>query len=62
MYRVYRVTPGGRALLGEVTTAAGSTSYRYLHRGITGTETYTYEVVGVGNFGREGPAASATAR
>jgi M6 family metalloprotease-like protein len=61
-YRVYRVTEGGRALLGEVPTTAGGTSYRYLHRGTAGAEAYTYEVVGVGNLDREGPAASATAR
>jgi len=61
-YRVYRVTEAGRALLGEVPTTASGASYRYLHRGIAGAETYAYEVVGVGNLDREGPAASATAR
>jgi M6 family metalloprotease-like protein len=61
-YRVYRVSGGGRTLLGEVTKAAGDTAYRYLHRGIAGTEKYTYEVVGVGTLDREGSAATVTAR
>jgi len=61
-YRIYRVAGGGRTLLGEVLKAAGETAYRYLHRGIAGTETYTYEVVGVGALDREGLAATVTAR
>lgn len=61
-YRVYRVTPGGRALVGEVARTAGAASFRYLHRGVSPTEAYVYEVVGVGSLDREGPAASVTAR
>jgi hypothetical protein len=61
-YRVYQVTAVGRVLLGEVARTASATSFRYLHRGVSGTETYTYEVVGVGNLDREGAAASATVR
>ena len=61
-YRIYRVTGGGRALVGEVTKASATTSYRYLHRGISGTEIYAYEVVGVGDLDREGLAATVTAR
>jgi M6 family metalloprotease-like protein len=61
-YRIYRVTGGGRTLLGEVPKAAGDTAYRYLHRGIAGTEKYTYDVVGVGALDREGLAATVTAR
>jgi hypothetical protein len=60
-YRVYRVTGGGRTLVAEVPKAAGIT-YRYLHRGISRTETYTYEVVAVGSLDREGLAATATAK
>ena len=61
-YRIYRVTGAGRALVAEVPKAASNTIYRYLHRGIVGTATYAYEVVGVGDLNREGIAASATAR
>jgi M6 family metalloprotease-like protein len=61
-YRIYRVTGGGRTLVGEVLKAAGETAYRYLHRGIAGTEKYAYEVVGVGALDREGLAATVTAR
>ncbi len=61
-YRVYRVTGEGRVLLGEVSLATSGTTYRYFHRGIDPAETYTYEVAGVGNLDREGPAATATAR
>jgi len=56
------VTGGGRTLLGEVPKAAGGTAYRYLHRGVAGTEKYTYDVVGVGALDREGLAATVTAR
>jgi hypothetical protein len=61
-FRIYRVTTGGRALVAEVAKAASGATYRYLHRGINAAETYAYEVVGVGDLDREGPAASATAR
>jgi hypothetical protein len=61
-YRIYRVTIGGRTLVGEVAKTASATPFRYLHRGISTTETYDYEVVGVLSLDREGPAASATAR
>jgi hypothetical protein len=61
-FRIYQVAPGGRVLVAEVAKAASGTTYRYLHRGINGAETYAYEVVGVGDLDREGPAASATAR
>jgi hypothetical protein len=61
-FRVYRVTGAGRALLAEVPRASGNTTYRYLHRGINNQETYTYEVVGVGDLDRESAAATATVR
>jgi M6 family metalloprotease-like protein len=61
-YRIYRVTAGGRALIAEMAKVSTTTAYRYLHRGISRTETYTYDVVGVGDLDREGLAASATAR
>jgi M6 family metalloprotease-like protein len=61
-YRIYRVTATGRVLAGEVVKAAADTSYRFLHRRVSGAETYTYEVVGVGALGREGMAATVTAR
>jgi M6 family metalloprotease-like protein len=61
-YRIYRVTAGGRALVAEVAKASTNTPYRYLHRRISSTEVYAYEVVGVGSLDREGLAATATAR
>lgn len=61
-FRVYRVTGLGRALLAEVPRTSAITAYRYLHRGINGQETYTYEVVGVGSLDRESSAATATVR
>jgi M6 family metalloprotease-like protein len=61
-FRIYRVTTGGRVLISEVAKAAAGASYRCIHRGINSADTYTYEVVGVGNLDREGLAASATVR
>jgi M6 family metalloprotease-like protein len=61
-YRIYRTRAGGRDLVAEVTKSAANTVYRYLHRRISGAEIYTYEIVGVGDLGREGTAVSATAR
>lgn len=61
-YRVYRVTGAGRELVVEMGKASTNTTYRYLHRGISPSGTYVYEVVGVGNLNREGLAATATAR
>jgi M6 family metalloprotease-like protein len=61
-FRIYRVTVGGRALLAEVPRTSAITAYRYLHRGVNGQETYTYEVVGVGDLDRESSAATATVR
>jgi len=60
-YRIYRVTGGTRTFVADVPKAAAG-SYRYVHRGIAGAQTYAYDVVGVGILDREGPAASATAR
>jgi M6 family metalloprotease-like protein len=60
-YRIYRVAGGGRTLVAEVAKSSSGTSYRYIHRGISRTETYTYEVVAVGDLDREGLAATATA-
>jgi M6 family metalloprotease-like protein len=61
-YRVYQVTGTGRVLLAEIAKGPRNMSYRYLHRGISGSGTRVYEVVGVGNLDREGLAATATAR
>jgi len=61
-YRVYQVTGTGRVLLAEIAKGPGNMSYRYLHRGVSGSGTYVYEVVGVGSLDREGAAATATAR
>ena len=61
-YRIYRVDGGGRSLVAELPKASGTTMYRYLHRKIDSRAVYTYEVVGVNGQGREGLAASATAR
>lgn len=62
MYRVYLNNGSGRELVIEVPKASTTTSYRYLHRGVDGTLTYAYEVVGVGTLGREGDIAASTAR
>ena len=61
-YRVYQVTGTGRVLLAEIAKGPRNMSYRCLHRGISGSGTRVYEVVGVGNLDREGLAATATAR
>lgn len=61
-YRVYRVTGAGRELVAEMDTVATATTYRYLHRRIDPSETYVYEVVGVGPQDREGLSATITAR
>ncbi len=61
-YRIYQVTGTGRILLAEVAKGSRNMSYRYLHRGVSGSGAYVYEVVGVGNLDREGLAATATAR
>lgn len=61
-YRIYQVTGTGRVLLAEIAKGPRNMSYRYLHRGISGSGTYVYEVVSVGNLDREGLAATATAR
>jgi M6 family metalloprotease-like protein len=61
-YRVYRVTGTGRELLAELNKAAtDTTTYRYLHRRINPSETYVYEVVGIGPQDREGLSATVTA-
>ena len=61
-YRVYLVTGTGRVLLAEIAKGPRNMSYRYLHRGVSASGIYAYEVVGVGNLDREGLAATATAR
>ena len=61
-YRIYLVTSGGRTLVAEVASKTGATPYRFIHRGIDSAQEQSYEVVGVGNLGREGPGAWATAR
>jgi M6 family metalloprotease-like protein len=62
-YRVYRLTGTGRELLAELNKATTDTAtYRYVHRQINTSETYVYEVVGVGTLDREGLSATVTAR
>jgi hypothetical protein len=61
-YRIYRTTGGVRTLVGETVRAASNTTNRYLDRGVTRTGSYSYEVAGVNEDGREGLAAVATAR
>jgi len=60
-FRIYRVTEGGPALVAEVPRSSANTTYRYLHRSVNSSETYTYDVVGVGSLDRESAAARATA-
>jgi hypothetical protein len=61
-FRIYRVTGLVRALIAEVPRTTANAAYRFLHRKINGQETYTYDVVGVGNLDRESAAATATVR
>jgi len=61
-YRIYRTTGGVRTLVGETAKAASNTTYRYLDRGVTRTGSYSYEVAGVNEVGREGLTAVATVR
>jgi M6 family metalloprotease-like protein len=62
-YRVYRLTGTGRELLAELNKApTDAATYRYVHRRINTSETYVYEVVGVGPLDREGLSATVTAR
>jgi M6 family metalloprotease-like protein len=61
-YRIYRVVGAARTLVAELPRTSGQTNYRYLHRGISGSETYTYAVAGVNGLDREGVAATATAK
>jgi M6 family metalloprotease-like protein len=61
-YRIYRTTGGMRTLVGETAKAASNTTYRYLDRGVTRTGSYSYELAGVNEVGREGLTAVATVR
>jgi len=60
-FRIYRVTGAGRAIVAEVPRTSANTTYRYLHRRVNGSETYTYDVVGVASLDRESAAARVTA-
>jgi M6 family metalloprotease-like protein len=59
-FRVYLVGASGRQLLGEVNKDKLNGPYTYLHRHVSGSQTYTYDVVAVGAQEREGEAASVT--
>jgi M6 family metalloprotease-like protein len=59
-FRIYLVGLSGRQLLGEVVKDILNGPYTYLHRRVSGSQTYTYEVVAVGASDREGEAASIT--
>jgi M6 family metalloprotease-like protein len=61
-FRIYRVTGAVRVLVAEINKGSTATTYRYLHRRVNGSETYTYDVVGVGHLDRESTASTATAR
>jgi M6 family metalloprotease-like protein len=61
-FRVYQVGVSGRQLLGEVVKDKLNGPYTYLHRRVSGIQSYTYEVVVVGALDREGEAASVTVR
>jgi M6 family metalloprotease-like protein len=59
-FRVYLVGASGRQLLGEINKDKLNGPYTYLHRHVSGSQTYTYDVVAVGAQEREGEAASVT--
>jgi M6 family metalloprotease-like protein len=61
-FRIYLVNSGQRRLLGEVNRDKVLGPYTYLHRGVSGSQAYTYQVVAVGLQDREGDAASVTVR
>lgn len=61
-FRVYLVNGGQRQLLGEVNRDRVLGPYSYLHRGVAGSQSYTYNVVVVGAQDREGDIASITVR
>jgi hypothetical protein len=61
-FRVYLVNGGQRQLLGEVNRDKVLGPYTYLHRGVSGSLAYTYQVLAVGLQDREGDAASVTVR
>ena len=61
-FRIFLMTGTTRELLEEISKQAAGAGYRYLHRAVDPTLAYAYEIVGVGTQGREGDAASATAR
>jgi hypothetical protein len=54
-YGVYRLSGTGRELLADLNKATTDTAtYRYAQRRINTSETYVYEVVGIGPLDREG--------
>jgi len=61
-YRIYRTTGGVRTLVGETAKAASNTTNRFLDRGVTRTGSYSYEVAGVNEGGREGLTAVASVK
>jgi hypothetical protein len=61
-YRIYLMAGIGRELLAEVAKEATFSGYRYLHRRVSKTQSYTYNVVAVGSQDREGTAAAASIR
>lgn len=61
-FRIYLVGASGRQLLGEVNKDKLNGPYTYLHRRVSGSREYTYNVVAVGVLDREGEAASVTIR
>ena len=61
-YRIYRVSGDVRTLVAEVPRSETGTTYLYLHWGISGTETYSYACVALGDLDKEGLAATAIAR
>ncbi len=61
-YRLYLLNGGVRQLLTEVPKAAARADYTYLHRRVSGTLAYTYEIVPVGSQDREGDAGTASVK
>jgi len=59
-FMVYLIDGGARTLLGEISRNNLTGPYRYLHRKIDSTLTYTYNVTAVGSQGEEGEAAAVT--
>ncbi len=61
-YRIYIMNGTARTILAEVNIGKAGETYRYWHRGVSGSGEYAYEIVAVGSLDREGEVAAAVVR